>query len=153
MENKLPCDRHEEQIKTLFKKDESVENRIEKLENEKDFIYSLDKNMAIQTQVLKEISEHNRRQDVRMDKQDKRLDEQHEVIVSINENLTELTEGQRTLNNRVGKLEDKVDENENIHMVDTRKIEKKKYEDILYKFVVPAGIISIVVLEIIKYFK
>lgn len=153
MENKLPCDRHEEQIKTLFKKDESVENRIEKLENEKDFIYSLDKNMAIQTQVLKEISEHNRRQDVRMDKQDKRLDEQHEVIVSINENLTELTEGQRTLNNRVGKLEDKVDENENIHMIDTRKIEKKKYEDILYKFVVPAGIISIVVLEIIKYFK
>lgn len=150
---KLPCDRHEEQIKTLFKKDESVENRIEKLENEKDFIYSLDKNMAIQTQVLKEISEHNRRQDVRMDKQDKRLDEQHEVIVSINENLTELTEGQRTLNNRVGKLEDKVDENEDVHMIDTRKIEKKKYEDILYKFVVPAGIISIVVLEIIKYFK
>ena len=153
MENKLPCDRHEEQIKTLFKKDESVENRIEKLENEKDFIYSLDKNMAIQTQVLKEISEHNRRQDVRMDKQDKRLDEQHEVIVSINENLTELTEGQRTLNNRVGKLEDKVDENEDVHMIDTREIEKKKYTDILYKIVLPAGIVSVIVMEIIKLIK
>ena len=153
MENKLPCDRHEEQIKTLFKKDESMEKRVEKIESDKDFIYSLDKNMAIQTQVLKEISEHNKRQDARMDKQDKTMDEQHQVIVSINENLTELTEGQRTLNNRVGKLEDKVDENEDVHMIDTRKIEKKKYEDVLYKFVVPAGIISIVVLEIIKYFK
>lgn len=153
MENKLPCDRHEEQIKTLFKKDESMDKRVEKLENEKDFIYSLDKNMAIQTQVLKEISEHNKRQDVRMDKQDKRMDEQHEVIVSINENLTELTEGQRTLNNRVGKLEDKVDENENIHMIDTRKIEKKKYENIIYKIIVPSGVGMILILNIIKLLK
>ena len=153
MENKLPCDRHEEQIKTLFKKDESMEKRVEKIESDKDFIYSLDKNMAIQTEMLKSIVEHNNKQDLRMDKQDKRLDEQHEVIVNINENLTELTEGQRTLNNRVGKLEDKVDENEDVHMIDTRKIEKKKYEDILYKIVLPAGIVSVIVMEIIKLIK
>ena len=153
MENKLPCDRHEEQIKTLFKKDESMEKRVEKIESDKDFIYSLDKNMAIQTEMLKSIVEHNNKQDLRMDKQDKRLDEQHEVIVNINENLTELTEGQRTLNNRVGKLEDKVDENEDVYMIDTRKIEKKKYEDILYKIVLPAGIVSVIVMEIIKLIK
>ena len=156
MENKLPCDRHEEQIKTLFKKDESMEKRVEKIESDKDFIYSLDKNMAIQTQVLKEISEHNKRQDVRMDKQDKTMDEQHQVIVSINENLTELTKGQRALNNRVGKLEDKVDENENKHNIDLRDIEKTKNIDILKKYGIPFGVgiaIGTFLLEVIKIFK
>ena len=150
---KLPCDRHEEQIKTLFKKDESVEKRIDKLENDKDFLYSLDKNMALQTRMLKEISEHNQKQDVRMDKQDKTMDEQHQVIVSINENLTELTEGQRTLNNRVGKLEDKVDENEDKHNIDTRIPDKKKYENIIYKIIVPSGVGMILILNIIKLLK
>jgi len=153
MENKLPCERHEEQIKTLFKKDESMEKRVEKLENEKDFIYSLDKNMAVQTEMLKSIVEHNNKQDLRMDKQDKRMDEQHQTIIKINENLTELTEGQRALNNRVGKLEDRVEENEDKQTIDIREIEKKKYTDVLYKIVLPAGIVSVIVMEIIKLIK
>ena len=153
MENKLPRERHEEQIKTLFKKDESMEKRVEKLENEKDFIYSLDKNMAVQTEMLKSIVEHNNKQDLRMDKQDKRMDEQHQTIIKINENLTELTEGQRTLNNRVGKLENRVEENEDKHTIDTRIPDKKKYEDIIYKIIVPSSIGTILILNIIKLLK
>ena len=153
MENKFPCDKHEERIKTLFKNDENMEKRIEKVENDRDFMHSLDKNMTLQTQTIREIKEQNLRQDVRMDKQDKMMEEQHQTIVKINENLTELTEGQRTLNNRVGKLEDKVEKNEEVHKIDTRLVEKKKYEDILYKFIMPAGIASIIALEIIKIFK
>ena len=156
MENRPSCDRHEEQIKTLFKKDESMEKTIEKIENDRDFLHSLDKNMAIQTEMLKEMKEHNVRQDARMDKQDRRLDEQHQVIVSINENLTELTEGQRTLNNRVGKLEDRVEENDRLHTVDTREIDKEKNKNILAKYAAPFGIglaVGTLILEFIKIFK
>ena len=153
MENKLPCDRHEEQIKTLFKKDENMEKRIEKIENDRGLMCSLDKNMTLQTQMIKEIREHNLRQDARMDKQDKRLDEQHQVIVSINENLTELTEGQRTLNNRVGKLEDRVEENDLKHKIDLRDIENEKNTSILKQWAAPFGIgmgVAMLILEIIK---
>ena len=156
MENRPSCDRHEEQIKTLFKKDENMEKTIEKIENDRDFLHSLDKNMAIQTEMLKEMKEHNVRQDARMDKQDRRLDEQHQVIVSINENLTELTEGQRTLNNRVGKLEDRVEENDRLHTVDTREIDKEKNKNILAKYAAPFGIglaVGTLILEFIKIFK
>ena len=40
----MPCETHTEQIKTLFK-------RVEGVESMKDFMYSLDKNMALQTQL------------------------------------------------------------------------------------------------------
>lgn len=156
MEKRLPCDRHEEQIKTLFKKDENMEKRIEKIENDRDFMHSLDKNMTLQTQMIKEIREHNLRQDARMDKQDKRLDDQHQVIVSINENLTELTEGQRTLNNRVGKLEDRVEENDLKHKIDLRDIENEKNTNILRQWAAPFGIgmgVAMLILEIVKIFK
>ena len=146
MDNKLPCDRHGEQIKTLFKKDESMERRIEKLENDREFMHSLDKTMALQTKMLEDISAHNKKQDIK-------LDEMQQINLKINENLTELAEGQRTLNKRVGKLEDRVDENEEKHTIDIRPINKKKYEDVLYKIIIPGGIGIIFVLELIKYFK
>jgi len=146
MENKLPCDRHEEQIKTLFKKDESMEKRIEKLEDDREFMHSLDKTMVLQTKMLEDISAHNKKQDIK-------LDEMQQINLKINENLTELAEGQRTLNKRVGKLEDRVDENEEKHTIDIRPINKKKYEDVLYKIIIPGGIGIIFVLELIKIFK
>ncbi len=146
MENKLPCDRHEEQIKTLFKKDESMEKRIEKLEDDREFMHSLDKTMTLQTKMLEDISAHNKKQDIK-------LDEMQQINLKINENLTELAEGERTLNKRVGKLEERVDENEEKHTIDIRPINKKKYEDVLYKIIIPGGIGIIFVLELIKYFK
>ena len=67
--------------------------------------------MALQTQLLENVVEHN-------DKQDRRMNEQQKTIVKINENLTELTEGQRVLNKRVGKLEDQVEKGKNKGKVD-----------------------------------
>ena len=63
MEERLPCDKHEEQIKTLFK-------RVEGVESMRDFLYSLDKNMALQTQLLESVVDHNKKQDIKADKQD-----------------------------------------------------------------------------------
>lgn len=143
MEDKFPCDRHDEKIHTLFKKTDSINRRVEKIEEDRKFLYSLDKNMAIQTQMMKEMIEHNKKQDERMDKQE-------EIIVKINTNLTELNEGQKALNRRVGKLEERVNENDNLHRIDTRKIEKKRWEDIFYKVAVPSGIAILLILEILR---
>lgn len=108
---KLPCDAHSEQIKTLFKQDEVLGEKVKEADNLKEVMYNLDKNMALQTQLLENVVEHN-------DKQDRRMDEQQKTIVKINENLTELTEGQRVLNKRVGKLEDQVEKGKNKGKVD-----------------------------------
>ena len=136
---KLPCDIHGEQIKTLFKK-------IEKYENKEAFIYKLDKSMAIQTELLKQIDEHNKTQDERMKEQDKVTKEQHEVIVNINNNLTELNKGQKVLNERVGKLEDKVD---NVESKD--KISILNTLNLAFtKFILPVGFIGGIVYFISK---
>ena len=108
---KLPCDTHAEQIKTLFKQDEALEEKVKEADSLNKAIHNLDKNMALQTQLLENVVEHN-------DKQDRRMNEQQKTIVKINENLTELTEGQRVLNKRVGKLEDQVEKGKNKGKVD-----------------------------------
>lgn len=108
---KLPCDTHAEQIKTLFKQDEVLEEKVKEADSLNRVIHNLDKNMALQTQLLENVVAHN-------DRQDKRMDEQQQVIININENLTELTEGQRVLNKRVGKLEDQVEKSKNKGKVD-----------------------------------
>ena len=146
MEERLPCDKHEEQIKTLFKKVEGVESM-------RDLLYSLDKNSALQTQLLENVVEHNKNQDSRADKQDQMMAEQQQINIKINENLTELAEGQRTLNRRVGKLEEQVDINENKHSVDLRDIEKKKYTDIFFKYILPTGGGLVILLELLKIWK
>ena len=146
MEGSLPCAKHEEQIKTLFK-------RADDMESMRDLLYSLDKNSALQTQLLESVVEHNNKQDTRADKQDRMMEEQQQINIKINENLTELAEGQRTLNKRVGKLEDRVDENDDKHNVDLRDIEKKKYIDIVFKYMVPASGISIILLKLLEMWK
>lgn len=125
-EIKVVLERHEEQIKTLFKK-------VDDMDGIKELYYNLDKNMALQTQLLESVVEHNKKQDARMD-------ERQEIDIKINENLTELAEGQRNLNKRVGKLEERVDENDGKHLIDLRDIKKKKYTDILLKYAMPIGV-------------
>lgn len=122
MSENLPCNVHAEQIKTLFK-------RVDELSDLQDIIHSLDKNLAIQTEMLKNIVKHN-------EKQDKRMDEQQEVIIKINANLTELNEGQKALNKRVGKLEDKVNENEQKKQIDIIDLLK----NFVLKYAIPFGV-------------
>ena len=145
-EERTPCEKHAEQIKTLFK-------RADNMESMRDLLYSLDKNSALQTQLLESVVEHNNKQDTRADKQDRMMEDQQQINVKINENLTELAEGQRTLNKRVGKLENRVDENDDKHNVDLRDIEKKKYIDIVFKYMVPASGISIILLKLLEMWK
>ena len=156
MEKVVPCERHEEQIKTLFK-------RVESMDNFANILYSLDKSYALQSQVLQQMSDRNDRQDERMDKQDKRMEEYQKVIVSVNDNLTELTEGQRFLNdgqknldNQVKSLKQRVEQNEEKHLIDTRDIDKEKKINFLKKWGVPMSVgiaVGTFLLRLIEIFK
>ena len=126
MDRKLPCDKHEEQIKTLFKRVDGMENKIDDMTEMKIAINTISMSME-------HIVEHNTRQDELNSRQNETLDK-------INENLNELNEGQRTLNNKVEKLEKRVDENENKHFIDTRDIEKEKHINVLKKYGVPFSV-------------
>ena len=138
MDTKIALERHEEQIKTLFK-------RVDDMEDIKKFLYSLDKSYALQSQLMANVVEHNQRQDERMDRQ-------QEVIEKININLTELTEGQRKTNEelqslgiRIDKVEDKVDANNEKGKIDIVVVAK----NIILKFLFPAGVLYGII-ELIK---
>lgn len=138
MERSLPCEKHEEQIKTLFKQDEVINKRIDGMDNMKDFMYSLDKNMALQTQLLESVNT--------------KMDEQHEINVKVNDNLTKLAEQYNTLNNKVDtigneqeKLTKKVEENEEKHKIDWR--------DIIKNFVIKVGIPTGILYGIVELVK
>ena len=150
MEEKFPCDRHDEKLKVLFQRTDSMNKKMEQIEEDRKFMYSLDKNMALQTQMMKEMVSQNQ-------KQDKRLDEQHKTIVNINTNLTELNEGQKVLNKRVGKLEERVEENEEKHKIDQRDIHQKGASEILYtvlyKIAIPVSVLLYLGSRIIEHLK
>lgn len=139
MGENLPCARHEEQIKTLFK-------RVEGVESMKDFMYNLDKNMALQTQLMANVVEHNKQQDIKME-------EFQNVIVSVNSNLTKLNEGQVELKDRVDTIEKKVENNENKHLVDMRDIDKEKNINILKKWGVPFSVGIAIGTFLLKFFE
>ena len=150
MERKLPCDRHEEQIKSLIR-------RVEDMDDIRCVLHRLDKSNVLQSQILKEMSDRNDRQDKRMDMQDESMKEYQDVMVKVSANLTELAEVQRMLNqshknlgSEVQDLKMKVDDSENKNLIDLREINKKKYSDILLRYVLPAGGATIILLEILK---
>ncbi|MGJ0846659.1 hypothetical protein ACR77J_08220 [Tissierella praeacuta] len=149
MERSLPCEKHEEQIKTLFK-------RVDDMDNMRGLIHSIDKNMAVQTQMLKEMSEHNKRQD-------KRMDEQHEINIKMSDNLSQLAEQYNRLDDKVDSLENgqqklarKVEDNDEKHKIDKRDIEKSEDTKILswlYKWGTPIGLLGLLVSQVYKIIK
>lgn len=141
MEDKFPCQRHDEQIKTLFKKVDATDNL-------SSVIHNLDKNMAVQTKMMEHVVEHNAKQDI--------------IMEQISSNLTELNNGYKTLSKEVsevkGEIKDvskRVDENEEKHNIDTRDIDKDRYIKKIYKIMTPIGIGAILAfaIELFKILK
>lgn len=149
MEEKLPCDIHGEQIKTLFK-------RVDEMDDFRSIMHNLDKNMAVQTQMMQEIVGHNKRQDERMDKQDERMDkqdeksaEQHKVMVQMSANLTELNDGYKRLGTEMKEVKDAQSANEKKYIIHTGELVR----DFLVKIAIPLGIVGAIVAQVIKYTK
>ena len=146
MEDKLILAQHTEQLKTLFK-------RVDNMENIGNAVHGLDKNMAVQTQMLQSIVEHNA-------KQDKRMDEQHQINIKVNDNLTILTEKYTKIDDKVNAIDNKTEEltkkvevNEEKNTIDLRDINKKKYMDFIFRYALPTSGGIILLLELIKILK
>ena len=153
MDRNTPCSAHTEQIKTLFEKSkdlnekidknsDSINKRVDGMETMREFMHSLDKNMAIQTNLMENVVNHNKQQDLKMD-------EFQSVIISVNSNLTKLNEGQEDLKGRVDTIEGKVEVNEAKYTIHTGEV----FRDFILKVAVPVGIGGTVLAWVINYFK
>ena len=82
---------------------------------------------------MQHMVEHNKAQDILNEKQ-------NETLENMNQNLHELNAGQRKLHSKVASLEQRVDENEERHVIDTRLIDKETQLSKLKKSAVPLGL-------------
>lgn len=141
MEGKLPCAKHEEQIKTLFKQDEALGKRVDNVESMKETLIEMKLLMGIMV-------EHSKKQDIINEKQNETLNNVNNNLISMNQNLM-------SVDKRVGTLETRVDDNENKHLIDNRDIAKERDVNILKKYGFPfgAGIaLGTFIIKLIKIF-
>ncbi len=142
---KLPCDTHTEQIRTLFKQDEVINRRIDNIETKVD-------NMTDVKIAVTKISTSMDYLIGHVERQDKLNEKQNETLDKMNQNLNELNEGQKTLNNKVEKLE-KGQENLSKRVDESE--EKGKVDIIIWiknlfiKHILPIGL-GIGLIELIK---
>lgn len=159
----MPCAKHEEQIKTLYEKDKATNKRIDDIDDIKSTLHSLDKSYALQSQLLQQMSERNDRQDKRMDDQDIRMNEYQDVMVKVSANLTELSEGQRILNQsnkdlggKVENLSEEIKDVRNIQEISERKYlinTGELFRDFVLKVAIPLGFGGAILIQIIKIWK
>lgn len=149
MENqKTPYDVQAEQIKSLFKKTDTIEKKVDKIEGDRGFMHKLDKTLAVQAEMLKSIVEHMKKQDERNDRQDERLESQQEFTAKISLTLTQLTDRFTTLDDKMGSMESKLREHSEKGKIDIIPI----LRDILMKFMIPSGVL-VALYEIAKFLK
>lgn len=150
MEEKLPCDKNTEKIRTLFSKHEATNKRIDGMENKIEDITDI--KLAINTisMSMEHMVESDKKRDLLDEKRDQMNEMQNKTLENINQNLNELNKGQQKLNNKVDSLEQRVDDNESKHSIDLRDIEKKKYTDIFFKYIIPTGGGLIILMEVLK---
>ena len=163
MDSKLPCIRHEEQIKSLLEKHVATNKRVDEMDETKKILHSLDKNYELQSQLLQYMSERNDRQDIRMDAQDTRMGEYQDVMGEVSKNLTEMAEGQRLLNKSNqdlgGKVEDLSEEIKDVR--DVQSVSEKRqlihtgevFRDFILKIAIPMGIGGSILIQIVKILK
>lgn len=121
-------------IQVLNKDAVSHGKRLDKIENKMDDLSTISAAISVMSLSLEHIVEHNARQDEMMKNQNKTLE-------FINSNLNRLNQGQENLEAKVGKLEDRVDRNENLNTIDLRTINKEQKENYLKKYAGPIAIV------------
>lgn len=148
------------EVKTLFKQDEDMLVKINKNKSMRDVMFNLDKNMAVQTNMLEHIIEHNIKQDLRSDrqeeranKQDERANKQEKIMMQMSNNLTKLNEDVKGVKGEVEVVKEFQSINESKHHVDLRDVTKKQYTDTLIQYGLPAGGIIIIIWRVIQMLK
>lgn len=134
----------------ILNKDAIEDNRrLDKIESKLDDLSAISTAISVMSLSLEHIVEHNQRQDEMMREQNKTLE-------FINNNLNRLNQGQENLESKVGKLEVRVEKNENLNTLDLRALNKEKQETFLKRYAGPlaAGMaIGALLLQIISTLK
>lgn len=145
MEN-TPCTKHEEQIRTLYEKDKTVNKRVDSMESK--ISDMTDMKLAINTISIsmEHIVEHNKRQDVLNGRQNATLENINQNLNELNEGQRRLNEGQVNLDNKVAQLEERVETSEGRQLIHTGQLTR----DFILKFAIPAGIVGTVLIKLIE---
>lgn len=138
MERSLPCEKHEEQIKTLFKQDEAINKRIDGMDWMRDTLTKLTTLMEITIDDNKKRDEDNRIMN----------EKQNETLANMNQSLIEINNSMSSMNTRIGTLEEKVEENEDKNLIDIRNISKEKEVNKLKQWIIPASIGGVIITTI-----
>lgn len=143
METKLPCEKHEEQIITLFKYDETTNKRIDSVKIRLDDLTDLKIAITKISTTMDYLVEFNEQQKEINRKQNEVLDNINTNLINLNSRIEKLEEGQENLSKRV-------DESECKNKIDLRDIEKQKHTDVLLKYVLPSSGITILLLKLLE---
>lgn len=133
----------------LSRDTKSLQRRVDGLEAKASDLAELNTAISVMSLTLEHIVQHNATQDKLVERQAATLDK-------INDNLLSLNKGQDTLELKVDTLESRVDNNESLHTIDIREVEKIKQENYLIKYAIPMSFgaaISAIILEAIKIMK
>ena len=127
----------------------SFKRRLGTLESKADNLADLNVAINVMSLSLEHIVLHN-------ETQDNLVGRQAETLEKINENLNHLNQGQNSLERKVESLESRVDDNESLHMIDIREVEKIKQENYLKRYAIPMSFgaaIGALIIELIKVLK
>lgn len=166
----------------------SADKKIAIMEDRYEQMNDLNTAISVMSLTLDHIVEHNTRQDNQRENDLKMVAEEREshiqalaeqrehntknmeaiteTLGKMNKNLTQLTQGQEHLNNKMGSLnskvellEDRVEQSEKKSMIDLRDLEKEEKMGVLRKYGMPVGVgvgigttLAMIILEIIKAF-
>ena len=161
MEEKLPCDIHGEQLRNLFEKDIATNKkfdekdlatnkRVDRMDWMRDTLTKLTTLMEITIEDSRKRDEDSKKRD-----SDNKItnEKQNETLGNMNRSLIEINNSMNSMNTRIGALEEKVEEGEGKNLIDLRDISKKKYTDVLFRYILPTGGGVVILLEILKVWK
>lgn len=157
MEGK-PCERHDEQLKALFRKHESTKIDIGKLETRVDDVNDIKTSLSTLSLSMDYMVKHNEKQDAMHEKKDAKREKTNErlngTLERMSINLSELNEGRRsdrvemqTLNNRQGTTEEDVRCIKESQMINTAQL----ITNMIIRVIIPAGVAGAIISIAFKF--
>jgi septal ring factor EnvC (AmiA/AmiB activator) len=128
------CERNDQRIKSLEKRMEKTENKVD----------DMGERVPVLSTLMEQVIKTN-------EKQTETMNAMKCTLIKVNENLSNLNTEIKDTNNRVGKLEEQINNNEELHKVDTRKLQKKQYTNI-FATIIGVGTLTGIGLLALKIF-
>ena len=128
------CERNDQRIKSLEKRMEKTENKVD----------DMGERVPVLSTLMEQVIKTN-------EKQTETMNAMEYTLIKVNENLSNLNTEIKDTNNRVWKLEDQINNNEELFKIDTRKLQKKQYTNI-FETIIGVGTLTGIGLLALKIF-